>query len=111
MFCTNCGKEIDDKAVVCVGCGVATQIQSEIPKQGKSYIATLLLCLFLGGIGAHRFYVGKTGSGVTMLLLVWVFSWITLGITAIIGGIWAFVDFIVILTGNFKTKDGKELVR
>ena len=26
----------------------------------KSFITALLLCLFLGGIGAHRFYVGKT---------------------------------------------------
>lgn len=30
MFCRNCGKEIDDKAVVCVGCGVP-------PKKGKTF--------------------------------------------------------------------------
>ena len=29
----------------------------------KTFMAALLLCLFLGGLGAHRFYVGKTGTG------------------------------------------------
>ena len=33
----------------------------------KSFITALLLVLFLGGLGAHRFYVGKTGTGVLYL--------------------------------------------
>ena len=35
MFCKNCGKEIDDKASVCVFCGVATEQQSEI---GRAHV-------------------------------------------------------------------------
>ena len=47
-----------------------------------------ILAFFLGGIGIHKFYAGKTGSGITMLLFSWTF------IPAFI----AFIDFIVGLT-------------
>ena len=53
-----------------------------------------LLCFFLGGLGVHRFYVGKVGTGLLQLL--------TFGGL----GIWAMVDFIMIVTGNFKDKAG-----
>lgn len=50
MFCQNCGKEIDDKAVVCVGCGVSVnpidtannQTTTSEPKKGKG-IASMIL--------------------------------------------------------------------
>ena len=35
---------------------------------GKTQVATLLLCFFLGGIGIHRFYLGDTWQGVIQLL-------------------------------------------
>lgn len=60
----------------------------------KNWLVTLLLCLFLGGIGVHRFYAGKIGTGILQL--------ITLGGC----GIWTIIDFIMILTGSFKDKDG-----
>ncbi len=61
---------------------------------GKSFVGTLLLCLFLGELGIHRFYVGKTGTGILMFL--------TLGGL----GLWMLVDLIIIATGNFNDSDG-----
>ncbi|MDH5525441.1 MAG: TM2 domain-containing protein [Desulfobulbaceae bacterium] len=65
----------------------------------KSRIAAALLSFFLGAFGVHRFYVGKTGTGVLMIL--------TLGGM----GIWALIDFIMIVSGSFKDKDGATVFR
>ena len=37
----------------------------------KSRTVALLLALFLGGIGAHKFYLGKVGTGLLYLLFFW----------------------------------------
>ena len=69
------------------------------PPQGKDWLTTLLLCLFLGNVGVHRFFVGKTGTGVAMIL--------TLGGC----GIWTIVDLIMIITGSFKDANDQPLVK
>ncbi len=66
-------------------------------KSEKSWITTLLLCLFLGGLGVHRFYAGKIGTGILQL--------ITVGGC----GIWTLVDLIMIITGSFTDKDGNPI--
>ncbi len=66
----------------------------ENQNSGKSFVAVLILCLLLGGLGVHRFYVGKVGTGILMLL--------TLGGL----GIWALIDLIVIATQSFKDSNG-----
>jgi TM2 domain-containing membrane protein YozV len=52
------------------------------------------MCFFVGFLGVHRFYVGKVGTGILMLLTFGGF------------GIWALVDFIMILMGKFTDKHG-----
>ena len=78
----------------CQGCG---KTQSPFIDDPKDWIVTLLLSFFLGCLGVHRFYTGHTGIGVAQLL--------TLGGC----GIWAFIDFIIILVGNFKDAQGRSL--
>ena len=66
-------------------------------KSDKDWLVTLLLCLFLGSLGGHRFYAGKIGTGILQL--------ITVGGC----GIWTIIDLIMIISGKFKDKDGNEI--
>ncbi len=60
----------------------------------KGFVPTLLLCYFLGFLGAHRFYTDKIGSGILMLVTFGGF------------GIWTLIDLIMIICGEFKDNDG-----
>ncbi len=59
-------------------------------------IAAALFAFFLGAFGAHKFYLGYTKEGVIMLL-VFLFGFILLGLPSVIIGIIAFVEFILYL--------------
>ncbi|RRG18227.1 TM2 domain-containing protein [Weissella viridescens] len=67
-------------------------VNSEVQSKGKSTVLAYILAIFLGVFGAHRFYMGKTGSGVAMLLI----TILTLGFGMIITGIWDIVDLFLI---------------
>ncbi len=64
MFCPNCGSQNDDGSNFCKICGINLLIQqnnNEVRNvSDKNWLTTLLLCIFLGALGIHRFYVGKT---------------------------------------------------
>lgn len=67
--------------------------ENEVSK--KSRLVTLLLCLCFGFLGAHRFYVGKNGTGVLMLFTLGGF------------GVWMMIDAVVITCGYFRDGEGK----
>ena len=127
MYCRNCGNEVSEKAIMCVACGtppksgekycdnckaettandaicmkcgVSLKGNNPMQGEGKDWLTALLLCFFLGVFGVHRFYTGHTAIGVVQLL--------TLGGC----GIWALIDFIIIIVGSFKDAKGNLLVK
>lgn len=99
-FCQECGEKINIKAEICPKCGVRQPLSSYSKYQDGNenrWLITLLLCWFLGVFGIHRFYTGHTTIGVLQL--------ITLGGC----GIWALVDFIIIVTGGFRDFEGNPI--
>lgn len=100
MYCVNCGKELSKQAVSCPHCGhpvrkAVPELEEGKELSPKSRLVTILLCVFVGCLGIHRFYVGKTGTGIAMILTAGGF------------GIWALIDLIMIAVGSFTDSDGK----
>jgi TM2 domain-containing membrane protein YozV len=147
MYCKECGNQIADDSKFCPSCGKSqskevvsnpensnaglSDLKDEIKKlkqeefyhrlkqdRSKSKWTALLLLIFLGGLGAHRFYAGKTGTGILMLLFTYP-SAIISGtdstfqiIFAIILAIflfWQLIDLISIITGSFIESNYYEL--
>ncbi len=136
MFCSKCGAQLNEGSVFCSRCGarvapVVEQAAGEVSP--KSRLAASLLAIFLGWVGAHRFYTGKIGTAVVMLILgvastlcyfgamivgiasaeeievppLLILFWILSGVFGLAVGIWALIDFIFAVTGNFKDSQGK----
>ena len=70
----------------------------ELPSEKSRGVATALAAL-LGPFGAHRFYLGKTGTGLLMLCTVG-------GL-----GIWYLYDLILVAAGSFRDVEGRLVTR
>ncbi|WP_084382730.1 TM2 domain-containing protein [Curvibacter delicatus] len=90
-FCSECGAIIKAKAEICPKCGVrqlpTPSSFSATAPNGKSKLAAALFAIFLGGLGIHKFYLGRVVWGIAYLLFCWTF------IPAIIG----FIEGILLL--------------
>lgn len=104
-FCSVCGTHLEPGVHFCPKCGnnleqkntSQSKLKELTPSSPKSGGITLLLCLFLGFLGAHRFYVKKIWTGLLMLITAGGF------------GIWLFVDLILIVTNQFEDKQGRRV--
>lgn len=65
----------------------------------KRVLPLFLLFFFLAWLGVHRFYVGKIGTAILFILTLGGF------------GIWWIIDLILIVTGNFKDKQGQKIIQ
>ena len=77
------------------GWGDLDKAPSNSEPSDKDFVITLLICVFLGGLGVHRFFVDKMGTGALML--------VTFGGL----GIWWIIDIILIVTGSFEDSEGR----
>jgi TM2 domain-containing membrane protein YozV/rRNA maturation protein Nop10 len=83
--CPSCGESIFQAAETCPHCGTrqastpAPHQAAPVPPQyyapepAKNKMVAGLLALFLGGIGAHHFYLGNIGMGILYLVFSWTF--------------------------------------
>ncbi len=108
MFCKQCGNKVDDDAAFCAHCGYNLKPEQTVTPEvvdtnvsSKSRLVAFLLAFFVGVLGVHNFYLGKTGLGIAQLILT-----ITI-IGSIASSIWALVDWIMIVAGSAKDSDGK----
>ncbi len=107
VYCSACGKQIHESAPTCPGCGAPQQVARPAvatvpvvaPVTDKRILPAALLCFVVGVFGAHRFYVGKIGTAVLML--------VTIGGL----GVWTLIDFILIVTGSFKDSNGVRITQ
>jgi TM2 domain-containing membrane protein YozV len=95
-FCRGCAKEIHESAVSCPQCGAVQHGKGTSASQ-KRILPAAILSGFLGFLGVHRFYAGKIGTGILQLCTLGGF------------GIWAFIDFIMIVCGSFTDGDGNKI--
>jgi TM2 domain-containing membrane protein YozV len=87
-YCSQCGSIINARAEICPDCGVRQFSVPFTPPTGRSRVAAALFALLLGGLGVHKFYLGRVGQGILYLVFCWTF------IPAIIG----FIEGLVYLT-------------
>jgi hypothetical protein len=107
VFCVVCGAEMNRGDMFCHACGwdgrispppAAPRLVDSNPSEFNR-LAALLLCLILGFLGIHRFYVGKVGTGLLWLL--------TLGFL----GVGQIFDLILIATGEFRDSNERRVLR
>ncbi len=108
-YCVRCGGSMPGEDRYCRTCGWEAGVEPPpapppaprpvIPNASQSNrLAALLLCVFIGVFGGHRFYVGKTGTGI---LWLFTFGLFTIG---------AIYDLVLIATGEFRDSDERKVV-
>jgi len=105
-FCKYCGEGLKDEQVFCLKCGKSVEAAAPAAQtnmsnfgasSGSRRLVAILLAFLLGGLGAHKFYLGQIGLGILYLLFCWTF------IPAIIGLIEAII-YLTMSDAQFNEK-------
>ena len=101
-YCPRCGHSLLSVGDYCSQCGLPVppdeRLYEEPDASPRSRTIALLLCVFLGYFGVHRFYVGKIGTGILWLLTGGLF------------GIGYVIDIILSAAGSFRDIDDRRVV-
>ena len=69
MFCSTCGTEVNDNAVICPNCGCQLKkLETTFSGDSKNKWIAIILAIFLGGFGIQWFYLGRVTSGVLSII-------------------------------------------
>jgi ribosomal protein L40E len=83
-FCMDCGQEINRRAEICPKCGVrqlpAPNASGALGTGGPNRLIAALFAILLGGIGIHKFYLGRVGQGLLYVLFCWTIIPVIVGI-------------------------------
>lgn len=105
-YCKSCGKEVNPEASICLNCGVeikpakSANVNVNWIPEGKDKITAIILCLLLGAIGIHNFYLGETKKGIIKIVFCLLFA---------ISAIFALIDLIKMITDSYVVDPNKAL--
>ena len=114
-YCSTCGEAIHIRAEICPHCGVrqsrpSTQSNDITTSQGLSnssrqLLPAVLLCVFVGIVGAHSFYCGHFKTGI-VYIVCFLLGFALCGVTWLVVLVLWVIDFIYLVTGKYKDADG-----
>ena len=99
-YCANCGGAVNEGAEVCLSCGVSLKKKFSMDGElgGQNKWVMALVCFFLGGIGIHNFMMGESKKGIVKIVT---------SLCCGIGGILALIDLIKILIDKYEVNPEK----
>lgn len=101
IYCSACGDQMSAEAPMCPKCGHPNKSLIATYQPKKSRVTAGVLALLVGGLGIHKFYLGKVGLGLVYILFVW----------TLIPAIIALIEGILYLTQDDEIFGEKQGVR
>ena len=124
MFCSQCGRHLEDGSLYCSRCGTRTDgkqdreevapkdlkepVRQNSSQHSQEWLIVLLLCVFLGMLGVHNFYTKQNTRGA--VILCGTILGCVIGVTFVVSAVACIFDFVRILKGTYKYGDGRLLV-
>ena len=108
------GKAIENTEVQTEAWEDQDKAPSNSEPSDKDFVTTLLICIFLGGLGGHRFFVDKQETAIAMLVMpivaALIFEFLAFGLGILlfaVWGLWYLIDLLQIVTSSFEDSEGR----